>query len=41
VLPEDVQAVWVPVVGHRLSSGRREEGEALARHLLARVPVMG
>ncbi|MDY7114841.1 MoxR family ATPase [Halomonas sp. SSL-5] len=41
VLPEDVQAVWVPVVGHRLSSGRREEGEALARHLLSRVPVMG
>ncbi|MBB3332497.1 MoxR-like ATPase [Halomonas campaniensis] len=41
VLPEDVQAVWVPVAGHRLSSGRREEGEALARHLLARVPVMG
>lgn len=40
VLPEDVQAVWVPVVGHRLSSGRREEGEALARHLLSRVPVM-
>ncbi|WP_445004658.1 AAA family ATPase [Halomonas mongoliensis] len=41
VLPEDVQAVWVPVAGHRLSSGRREEGEALACHLLARVPVMG
>jgi MoxR-like ATPase len=40
VLPEDVQAVWVPVTGHRLSSGRREEGEALARHLLARVPVI-
>jgi MoxR-like ATPase len=40
VLPEDVQAVWVPVAGHRLSSGRREEGEALARHLLARVPVV-
>ncbi len=40
VLPEDVQAVWVPVTGHRLSSGPREEGEALARHLLARVSVM-
>ncbi|APX94276.1 AAA family ATPase [Halomonas sp. 1513] len=39
VLPEDVQAVWVPVVGHRLSDGRREEGEALAHHLLASVPV--
>ncbi|MDI5892511.1 AAA family ATPase [Halomonas rhizosphaerae] len=41
VLPEDVQAVWVPVTGHRLSSGSREEGEALARHLLTRVAVMG
>ncbi|MGM0692741.1 MAG: AAA family ATPase [Pseudomonadota bacterium] len=40
VLPEDVQAVWVPVAGHRLSSGSREEGEALARHLLSRVAVM-
>ncbi|AMC99369.1 MULTISPECIES: AAA family ATPase [Halomonas] len=39
VLPEDVQAVWVPVAGHRLSSGHREEGEALAAHLLGRVPV--
>lgn len=41
VLPDDVQAVWTAVAGHRLSSGRREEGEALARHLLARVAVMG
>ncbi|APE30417.1 AAA family ATPase [Halomonas aestuarii] len=41
VLPEDIQAVWVPVTGHRLSSGPREEGEVLARHLLTRVPVMG
>ncbi|GHE21855.1 AAA family ATPase [Halomonas urumqiensis] len=40
VLPEDVQSVWVAVAGHRLSSGRREEGEALARHLLTHVPVM-
>ncbi|MDR5865296.1 AAA family ATPase [Halomonas koreensis] len=40
VLPEDVQAVWAPVVSHRLSSGRREEGETLARRLLARVPVL-
>lgn len=39
VLPEDVQAVWVPVAGHRLSDGRREEGEALASHLLAQVRV--
>ncbi|CAM3343764.1 AAA family ATPase [Halomonas lysinitropha] len=41
VLPEDIQAVWVPVTGHRLSSGPREEGEALARHLLTRVAVVG
>jgi len=41
VLPEDVQAVWIPVTGHRLSSGPREEGEALARQLLTRVAVMG
>ncbi|MBB3191385.1 AAA family ATPase [Halomonas cerina] len=40
VLPEDVQAVWVPVVGHRLGHERREEGEAMARDLLTRVPVM-
>ncbi|UYG07247.1 AAA family ATPase [Halomonas sp. M4R1S46] len=40
VLPDDVQAVWVPVAGHRLSSGRRETGEAVARQLLERVPVV-
>ncbi|MDR9440393.1 MAG: MoxR family ATPase [Halomonas sp.] len=40
VLPEDVQAVWVPVTGHRLSSGPREDGETLARHLLTHVAVM-
>ncbi|RTQ99920.1 AAA family ATPase [Halomonas nitroreducens] len=40
VLPDDVQAVWVPVAGHRLSSGRRETGEAAARQLLERVPVV-
>lgn len=39
VLPEDIQAIWVPVVGHRLSPGRREEGEALARQLLDQVQV--
>ncbi|MFG6157720.1 AAA family ATPase [Halomonas sp. 1390] len=41
VLPDDIQAVWGPVTGHRLSNGPREEGEALARHLLTRVSVMG
>ncbi|QFT83796.1 ATPase RavA [Halomonas sp. THAF12] len=40
VLPEDVQAVWAPVVAHRLG-GRRDEGEALAHRLLGRVPVLG
>ncbi|MDN3554519.1 AAA family ATPase [Halomonas maura] len=40
VLPDDVQAVWVPVAGHRLSSGRRETGEAAARQLLEQVPVV-
>ncbi len=39
VLPEDVQAVWVAVVGHRLSDGRHDEGEAVARHLLGQVRV--
>ncbi|WP_355661259.1 AAA family ATPase [Halomonas salifodinae] len=41
VLPEDVQAVWVPVVGHRFSEARREEGEGLAWQLLTAVPVLG
>ncbi|WP_288990321.1 MoxR family ATPase [uncultured Cobetia sp.] len=40
VLPEDVQAVWAPVVGHRLSEGSVAEGEAVARHLLGQVAVV-
>ncbi|WP_339927660.1 MoxR family ATPase [uncultured Cobetia sp.] len=40
VLPEDVQAVWAPVVGHRLSEGSVVEGEAVARHLLGQVAVV-
>ncbi|MFP3366525.1 AAA family ATPase, partial [Pseudoalteromonas sp. SIMBA_148] len=40
VLPEDVQAVWAPVVGHRLSEGSVTEGEAVARHLLGQVAVV-
>jgi MoxR-like ATPase len=41
VLPEDIQAVWVPVVAHRLSSGNRDADEKAARDLLAAVPVLG
>ncbi|WP_192036184.1 MoxR family ATPase [Halomonas sp. YLGW01] len=41
VLPEDVQAVWTPVVAHRLSDGDRHVGEKAARELLAAVPVLG
>ncbi|WP_020558274.1 AAA family ATPase [Thiofilum flexile] len=40
VLPEDVQAVFVAVAGHRLV-GRHEQGEALARLLLSQVDVVG
>ena len=42
VLPEDVQAVLIPTVGHRLhSSGDTaiDEGESLARFLLESVPL--
>lgn len=40
VLPEDVQAVWASVVGHRLCEGSVSEGEAVARHLLGQVAVV-
>jgi MoxR-like ATPase len=40
VLPEDVQAVFVAVAGHRLV-GRHEQGEPLARLLLSQVDVVG
>lgn len=40
VLPEDVQAVAVPVMGHRLQSAKGEEGEWLIQErLLRKVPV--
>ncbi|BBD79624.1 MoxR-like ATPases [Aerosticca soli] len=39
VLPEDVQAVFVPLAGHRLVPARGASGEALARALLAEVAV--
>lgn len=40
VLPEDVQAVFVAVAGHRLVGRQETHGEALARHILAQVDVV-
>jgi MoxR-like ATPase len=39
VLPEDLQALFVPLTGHRLVPSRGSSGEALARELLAEVAV--
>ncbi|MEO7072800.1 MAG: MoxR family ATPase [Rhodanobacter sp.] len=39
VLPEDIQALFVPVAGHRLLPVRGGSGDALARQLLAEVAV--
>jgi MoxR-like ATPase len=39
VLPEDLQALFVPLAGHRLVPSRGSSGEALARELLAEVAV--
>jgi MoxR-like ATPase len=41
VLPEDVQAVFVAVAGHRLVGKQETQGEQLARHILASVDVIG
>ncbi len=41
VLPEDVQAVFVAVAGHRLIGRQDSQGESLARHLLSQVDVIG
>ncbi|MEZ5450041.1 MAG: MoxR family ATPase [Thiolinea sp.] len=41
VLPEDVQAVFVAVAGHRLVGRQETQGEQLARHILAHVDVIG
>ena len=38
IVPDDVQAVFVPVAGHRLAGGG-EEGDHAAQTLLERVPV--
>ncbi|MGA0587285.1 AAA family ATPase [Dyella sp. KRB-257] len=39
VLPEDLQALFLPLAGHRLVPSRGSSGEALARELLAEVAV--
>lgn len=41
VMPEDVQAVFVPVSAHRLIGNREKQGDVLARHLLGQVDVIG
>lgn len=40
VLPEDVQAVFAAVAGHRLIGRQETQGDALARHILAQVNVI-
>ena len=39
VLPEDIQALFVPLAAHRLLSARGTHGDMLARQLLAEVAV--
>lgn len=41
VLPEDVQAVFAVVAGHRLVGRHETQGEQLARHILSKVDVIG
>jgi MoxR-like ATPase len=41
VLPEDVQAVFVAVAGHRIMGRQETQGEQLARHILSKVDVVG
>jgi MoxR-like ATPase len=41
VLPEDVQAVFAAVAGHRLIGRHETQGEQLARYILAKVDVIG
>ena len=41
VLPEDVQAVFVAVAGHRIVGRRETQGDQLARHILNTVDVVG
>lgn len=41
VLPEDVQAVFVAVVGHRIVGKKEAQGNQLARHILHAVDAIG
>lgn len=41
VLPEDVQAVFVAVAGHRIIGSHERHGDQLARHILSSVDVVG
>ena len=41
VLPEDIQAVFVAVAGHRLVGRRETQGNQLAQHILKTVDVIG
>jgi MoxR-like ATPase len=41
VLPEDVQAVFVAVVGHRIVGKKETQGDQLARHILHTVDAIG
>ncbi|PID45289.1 MAG: AAA family ATPase [Proteobacteria bacterium] len=41
MLPEDVQAVFVAVAGHRLIGRHETQGDQLARHILTTVDVVG
>lgn len=41
VLPEDVQAVFVAVVGHRIVGKKETQGDQLARHILNSVDSVG
>lgn len=41
VLPEDVQAVFIAVVGHRIVGKKETQGDQLARHILQSVDSIG
>jgi len=41
VMPEDVQAVFVAVVGHRIVGKKETQGNQLARHILHSVDAVG
>ena len=41
VLPEDIQAVFIAVVGHRIVGKRETQGDQLARHILNSVDAIG